>query len=1207
MIPALAVTGPDGTLPPVAPPEVRLLVASEGPHVAPATVLLVAEVTDADGWVHRVEFFADNARIGVAEGDSRSMGPLPPFRLEWRHVLAGNHVLTARAFDNNGLTGDSKPVEFRVAQAKAAFLVIHHPEPGAVFQDPARVVIEATAVDPAADIRTVVFFANEERLGVSEFISRMAIIPGNPIPHRFVWENAPAGEYRIQALAEDLAGDLVSSETVPITIEPAYVPTVVSIQATRAEAVEGADGEAGRLAFRIVRSGPVHSALAVFYRLGGTATPGKDFVELPLEILIPEGREVVEFVVQSLADHETEGSETVVVELLVPPCIKIYPPPPGCYTTGHPAEAVGRIVDKDGPPPVKPIVSIRASVPETLEPSPETRVQPGRFEIHRTGPVAEPLSVVCLFGGTASREADYRLEPVPGALSMLTIPAGKEALEVLVGAVDDDLVEGDETVVAELAQIPLGAPEPEPGQPYEIDSNQARATVVIHDNDTPSAAELVILHPPPGLIWPEGVMLPIDIVAIDPAGYIPRVEVFAGDTRIGVSEIAFFVAPPPGTPIEHHIEWNHPPVGFHVLRAVAVNSAGEKVTSEPVHITVEPSFQQVVLEVTASHPATGEPGPLVDPVPAAFVVRRSGGPLDVNVHVFFQLGGTATEGEDYRPLPRDLVLEAGRETLEIPLVALPDDLPEGEETVGFELEPPACPAIYPPPPGCYRIGEKASARIVIHDSPPQGNLPPEVVIVRPRNGAVVPPEEPVEIVAEAGDRDGHVMKLALLLNGDELAITEGNRLATEWTAATPGEYVLTAVAIDNEGARGTAGPVKIFVREATILSFVRRDLPAGYLPGRTFGVLLEVLPPDHGVAWAVEDQPPAGWHVNEVSDHGVFDPATRRVKFGPFLSREPRRLAYRVTPPDVAAGRHEFAGHGSVDGASYPITGDRIIHPVAPRHPADNTPPEMALTLTEVTAYTAAWKQGHEWPLGPNPIPLSYVTRAGALWKHGEAYEYDPTLGAPPACWVSLPLPVGGIPHGLGGGDSAGSGDRELPADCLPGKSLIARVTVRPPSDIAAWAVEEEAPFGWEISGISDGGQFDPRTRRIRWGLFFGNEPKELSYLATAPGHVTSIGRFRGQVSFDGTVFPLGGSGQAVARDGDTEVQFMRLDRDGEGPVRLRIRGGAGQLIVVEHSTDLRRWTGIAPVGLVDGELEFEDLPGAGEKARFYRARPIGP
>lgn len=57
-------------------------------------------------------------------------------------------------------------------------------------------------------------------------------------------------------------------------------------------------------------------------------------------------------------------------------------------------------------------------------------------------------------------------------------------------------------------------------------------------------------------------------------------------------------------------------------------------------------------------------------------------------------------------------------------------------------------------------------------------------------------------------------------------------------------------------------------------------------------------------------------------------------------------------------------------------------------HPAD-TNSDWNLSISEVTAYGAAWRRGDSWPKGPSPIPISYVTHAGALWRGGGSYQYN--------------------------------------------------------------------------------------------------------------------------------------------------------------------------------------------------------------------------
>ena len=67
-------------------------------------------------------------------------------------------------------------------------------------------------------------------------------------------------------------------------------------------------------------------------------------------------------------------------------------------------------------------------------------------------------------------------------------------------------------------------------------------------------------------------------------------------------------------------------------------------------------------------------------------------------------------------------------------------------------------------------------------------------------------------------------------------------------------------------------------------------------------------------------------------------------------------------------------------------------------HPADSNS-NFSISISEITAYGAAWKNGNVWPTPPNPIPIGYVTNAGLIWKTGEIYYYDKNL-TPPQCWV---------------------------------------------------------------------------------------------------------------------------------------------------------------------------------------------------------------
>ncbi|HXG48041.1 MAG TPA: Ig-like domain-containing protein, partial [Methylomirabilota bacterium] len=90
-------------------PTVALTSPSEGASFgAPATVPLAASVTDLEGPVARVEFFANDAKI--AEDTTA------PFSFDWPDVGAGGYALRAVATDAGGLSATSSVVNITVTE-----------------------------------------------------------------------------------------------------------------------------------------------------------------------------------------------------------------------------------------------------------------------------------------------------------------------------------------------------------------------------------------------------------------------------------------------------------------------------------------------------------------------------------------------------------------------------------------------------------------------------------------------------------------------------------------------------------------------------------------------------------------------------------------------------------------------------------------------------------------------------------------------------------------------------------------------------------------------------------------------------------------------------------------------------------------------------------------------------------------------------------
>lgn len=110
-----------------------------------------------------------------------------------------------------------------------------------------------------------------------------------------------------------------------------------------------------------------------------------------------------------------------------------------------------------------------------------------------------------------------------------------------------------------------------------------------------------------------------------------------------------------------------------------------------------------------------------------------------------------------------------------------------------------------------------------------------------------------------------------------------------------------------------------------------RDLSAFSTPGATFTVTITLdLPPDT-VAAGVQDRPPTGWLVTNISAGGAWDALNQEAKWGPLLAPSiPAVVTYDVTPPAGAVGRPCFVGIVSFGGPSEPVTGDDCLAVAVP-------------------------------------------------------------------------------------------------------------------------------------------------------------------------------------------------------------------------------------------------------------------------------------
>lgn len=220
------------------------------------------------------------------------------------------------------------------------------PREGEVFQEPAEIKIVAAAWDDDGTIVQVEFFADGRK--IHEWITDTTrdVRPADCglLSASFVWTDATVGEHLLQAVATDDEGVRSESPVVSVRVMEGTQPPLVSITATDPYAVEPQEGgEPNTAVFRVRRTGSTAQDLAVWYSVGGTATPGEDYTGLMRSLVIPSGAASVRVVIEPIGDRELEGLETVVLRLELSPMMGPIDP----YQLGRPIQACAVIVEGD--------------------------------------------------------------------------------------------------------------------------------------------------------------------------------------------------------------------------------------------------------------------------------------------------------------------------------------------------------------------------------------------------------------------------------------------------------------------------------------------------------------------------------------------------------------------------------------------------------------------------------------------------------------------------------------------------------------------------------------------------------------------------------------------------------------------------------------------------------------------------------------------
>jgi len=166
-----------------------------------------SNVADEDGTIERVVFFANGDQIGEVTA--------APFNFSWTGATSGEYELTIQAFDNDGDSKTSDPVNVVVNVPPT--ISLDAPADNAVIAEGQNIVFEVNAADADGTVQKVDYLNGNELLAsVTE------------APFSYTLTQAAVGTYEIKAIVYDDYNITAESNTINITVNAKPQITITS-------------------------------------------------------------------------------------------------------------------------------------------------------------------------------------------------------------------------------------------------------------------------------------------------------------------------------------------------------------------------------------------------------------------------------------------------------------------------------------------------------------------------------------------------------------------------------------------------------------------------------------------------------------------------------------------------------------------------------------------------------------------------------------------------------------------------------------------------------------------------------------------------------------------------------------------------------------------------------------------------------------------
>ncbi|MDA1275928.1 MAG: Ig-like domain-containing protein, partial [Verrucomicrobia bacterium] len=575
-------------------------------------------------------------------------------------------------------------------------------------------------------------------------------------------------ETLILQLSEPAGGLLLDGEGIGTITNDDRAP---AIQADDATFVEGAS-----IAFAVRLSAPSGRIVSVRYSTqDGTASSPADYTSVAGTLIFEPGVTSRTISILSADDSVSEPDETFTIRFS----------DPNNGSIGR-SSATVTIRDNDAIPSIS---MADVTVQET-----DSGIKNAVIPVRLSAPSARTVSVsFSTMAGTATRDVDYT-----HTSGVLIFPAGVTALTISVEVIGDMLHESTETFSVKLSSATGATIAKDTGTTTILD-NDVESMISISDASlvegnsgtnqmnftirlSEAAAQLVSVH---FATFPGTATEKTDYIARSGTASFPPGIL----TNLVAVDIIGDLLDEPNETFELRLD---SALGAQISDSLGIGTI--------INDDVAPS-----ISVSDAAVVEGNSGI----TNAAFIVRlsiASGRTVTVD---FTTENGTAVSGEDYRPASGTLTFEPGILTQTVAVSVIGDTLRENDETFLLNLRNPVNATIV-----------DAQGLGTILDDDEAVNVPPTIRIINPLNGSALTTPAEITITADASDRDGNVQSVEFFVGSILLETRVQPPFSVIWENDAAGEYSLTAVATDNEGAQTIAEPVRLLVKRGIAASEV---------------------------------------------------------------------------------------------------------------------------------------------------------------------------------------------------------------------------------------------------------------------------------------------------------------------------------------------------------------------------------------------------